>query len=266
MDGAVTIADGTNIDVTEGGAINAYVTASGFNGNLTTTDDTVQEVAQKFDDYVPDQIIGWVIKPSDTATAVADGKDAIVASAGMNGMNLVDVSCRVSAPNGATSGSTTVVLRRVRTGARMGDDTSQFDLTFSTPTVTVTWDSTGTDPGISTSTLAAGDEVDLSGFATAANNGHFTIASVGANYITFSNASGVENLNDTGVTIIPTRHRDMTSTGVTVAYNEYTASDETVDTSNDDVTTGDSIYADVTAITSGAAQKGLSCTATLQTP
>ncbi len=58
---------------------------------------------------------------------------------------------------------------------------------------------------------------------------------------------------------------DMTSTGVTIAYNEYTASDETVDTANDDVATGDKIYVDVNAVTS-AVQKGLSCTAVFQTP
>lgn len=59
---------------------------------------------------------------------------------------------------------------------------------------------------------------------------------------------------------------DMTSTGVTIDYNAYTASDETVNTSNDDVTTGDKIYVDVNAVTSGAAQLGLSCTAVFQTP
>jgi hypothetical protein len=58
---------------------------------------------------------------------------------------------------------------------------------------------------------------------------------------------------------------DMTSTGVTINYDEYTASDETVDTSNDDVQTGDKIYVDVNAITS-AAHQGLSCTAVFQTP
>jgi hypothetical protein len=58
---------------------------------------------------------------------------------------------------------------------------------------------------------------------------------------------------------------DMTSTGVTIAYNEYTASDETVDTSNDDLATGDKLYVDVNAVTT-AAQKGLSCTASFRLP
>ena len=58
---------------------------------------------------------------------------------------------------------------------------------------------------------------------------------------------------------------DMTSTGVTIGYDEYTASDETVDTSNDDLALGDKIYVDVNAITT-AAQKGLSVTCLFRLP
>jgi hypothetical protein len=122
--------------------------------------------------------IGWTVYDSDVDTAVADGKQSAIIPASMNGMNLIDVTCSVSSITGATSGTTTVVLRRVRS-------------------------------------------------ATAV---------------------------------------DMTSTGVTIDYNAYTASDETVNTSNDDVATGDKIYVDVNAVTAGAAQKGLSCTAVFQTP
>jgi hypothetical protein len=121
--------------------------------------------------------IGWTIKDSDVVTAVADGKQAAVIPASLNGMNLVDLTCSVSDLNSAASGTTTVVLRRVR-----------------------------------------------------------------------------------GATAV-----DMTSTGITIAYNEYTASDETVDTANDDVATGDKIFVDVNAVTS-AAQKGLYCTASFQLP
>lgn len=59
---------------------------------------------------------------------------------------------------------------------------------------------------------------------------------------------------------------DMTSTACTISYNAYTASDETVDTSNDDLQTGDKIFVDVNAVTTGAVQKGLSCTATFAKP
>ena len=58
---------------------------------------------------------------------------------------------------------------------------------------------------------------------------------------------------------------DMTSTGITIGYNEYTASDETVDTSNDDLATGDNLYVDINSVTT-AAQKGLHCTATFEAP
>lgn len=58
---------------------------------------------------------------------------------------------------------------------------------------------------------------------------------------------------------------DMTSAGVTIGYNEYTASDETVDAANDDLATGDKIFADVNAVTS-AVHKGLYCTAVFRLP
>jgi hypothetical protein len=122
--------------------------------------------------------IGWTVVDSDTETAVADGLQAAVIPASMNGMNLIDMTCSIYDQNSASGDATTVVLRRVRAG---------------TP-------------------------------------------------------------------------QDMTSTGVTIAHNEYTASDETVDTSYDDVATGDQIFVDINAITSGAAQLGLSCTAVFQTP
>jgi hypothetical protein len=119
----------------------------------------------------------WTVTAAATNTAVADGTDARVVPASMNGMNLVDLTCAVANLNSAASGATTVVIRRVRAG-------------------------------------------------TAAN---------------------------------------MTSTGVTINYNEYTASDETVDTASDDLATGDSLYLDVDAITTDP-HKGLSCTATFKTP
>lgn len=120
----------------------------------------------------------WMVKKSDTVTgAAADGIEAFVVPASMNGMNLVDVTCAVADLNSAASGATTVVLRRVR-----------------------------------------------------------------------------------GATAV-----DMTSTGVTINYDEHTASDETVNTSNDDIATGDKIYVDVKAVTT-ANHKGLGCTAMFRLP
>lgn len=119
----------------------------------------------------------WLIKNVTTDTAVADGLEAFVVPASLNGMNLVDLTCAVADLNSAASDATTVVLRRVRG-------------------------------------------------ATAA---------------------------------------DMTSVGVTINYDEYSASDETVDTANDDLATGDKIYVDVNAVTT-AVQKGLGCTASFRLP
>ena len=58
---------------------------------------------------------------------------------------------------------------------------------------------------------------------------------------------------------------DMTSTGVTIAFGDYTASDETVNTANDDLALGDNLYIDVNTVTT-AVQKGLSCTALFEVP
>lgn len=116
--------------------------------------------------------IGWHIKDTDVVTAVADGKQGAVIPESMNGMVLVGVTCKVDDLNSAASGTTTVVLRRVR-----------------------------------------------------------------------------------GATAV-----DMTSTGITIGYNEYAASDEVVDMANDDVVTGDTIFPDVNTVTSPA-HKGLGCTA-----
>lgn len=58
---------------------------------------------------------------------------------------------------------------------------------------------------------------------------------------------------------------DMLSTKITIG-DEYFASDEVIDTTKDDVLTGDQIYIDVDAIHTGTAPKGLSVTLTFQTP
>lgn len=71
----------------------------------------------------------------------------------------------------------------------------------------------------------------------------------------------------TGTTDIQVRRRragsdvDMLTDKITIG-DEYFASDETVNTSNDDVNTGDQIYIDVDAIHSGTAPLGLSVTLT----
>ncbi len=75
----------------------------------------------------------------------------------------------------------------------------------------------------------------------------------------------------TGTTDVQVRRRragsdvDMLSTRVTIGA-EYYASDEVINTSNDDLSTGDQIYIDVDAIHSGTAPKGLSVTLEFRLP
>lgn len=75
----------------------------------------------------------------------------------------------------------------------------------------------------------------------------------------------------TGTTDIQIRRRragsdvDMLSTKVTIG-DEWYASDEVINTSNDDLQTGDQLYPDVDAVHSGTAPKGLSVTLTFRKP
>ena len=75
----------------------------------------------------------------------------------------------------------------------------------------------------------------------------------------------------TGTTDVQVRARtggvdsDMLTTKVTIG-DEFFATDETVDTANDDVTTGDQIFIDVDAVHSGTAPLGLSTTLTFRLP
>lgn len=73
----------------------------------------------------------------------------------------------------------------------------------------------------------------------------------------------------TGTTDVQVRRRragaevDMLSTKVTIG-DEYFARDGVINTSNDDIATGDEIYVDVDAIHSGTAAKGLSVILTFE--
>ena len=93
----------------------------------------------------------------------------------------------------------------------------------------------------------------------------------GMNLVDFTCSVADLNSADSGeTTVVLRRVREgtvayMTSTGVTIDYNEHTASDEVIDTSNDDLATGDNLYVDISAVTT-AAQKGLHCTATFEAP
>lgn len=58
---------------------------------------------------------------------------------------------------------------------------------------------------------------------------------------------------------------DVTSTAVTIG-DEYFAADSVINTSNDDLATGDMLFFDVNAIHSGTAPNGLSCVGIAQRP
>lgn len=85
-------------------------------------------------------------------------------------------------------------------GKNLGDNTTQFDITNPAGTTfRYTYDGTGTNPGITALTAPIGATVYIYGatFATAANNGTFTVTGSGANYFEVTNASGGVESNRT---------------------------------------------------------------------
>jgi len=92
-------------------------------------------------------------------------------------------------------------IRKIQeTMTYFGDATTQFDITNpSGTTFRYTYDATGTDPVISSSTLSIGDVVEIFGFNfSAGNNVHKAILTgVGLNYFEITNASGVVESNKT---------------------------------------------------------------------
>lgn len=74
-----------------------------------------------------------------------------------------------------------------------GSSTTRFDITNpSGTTFRYTYDSTGTDPEISSSTVPIGTVLTINAQNfNAANNGTFTVTGVGSNYFEVTNASGV---------------------------------------------------------------------------
>ena len=102
------------------------------------------------------------------------------------------------------------------------------------------------------------------GLAVDAMLNGFNLIDVTARVHTLGGTSG-----ETTVNVVRRRgasNANMCSSGTTVGYNEYYAADETVDTGNDDLATGDWISIDVTGIPSGGAPSGLSVTLMFRKP
>jgi len=84
-------------------------------------------------------------------------------------------------------------------GTLRGDSTTQFDITLvSGTTYRYTWDTTGTNPSISSGTMPIGSVVSIhSPNFNAANNGVFVVTGVASGYFEVTNASGVAENNKT---------------------------------------------------------------------
>jgi hypothetical protein len=129
----------------------------------------------------------------------------------------------------------------------------------------------GEDPTTSTKEVT----IDVFDSGTAVSTGDGTIGYVipaSMNGMNLINAvAAVNDKGITGATDVMVRRRragtnaDMLSTPITIG-DEFFATDEVIDTTNDDVATGDIIYIDVDTIHSGTAPNGLSVTLEFRLP
>lgn len=110
----------------------------------------------------------------------------------------------------------------------MGSGTSQFDITNPAGnTYRYTWDGTGTDPAITSTTVPIGTYILVNGQNfNAANNGLFVVTGSGSTYFEVTNASGVVESNKTlGTGYIYNKYTKVLKVGST-AY-AYTGGEST---------------------------------------
>jgi len=97
----------------------------------------------------------------------------------------------------------------------------------------------------------------------------FTVPAYMTTFVLVAAIASVHTKGVTATTDIQLRRRrtgadvDMLSTKITIG-DEYFAADSVINTSYDDVITGDQIYVDIDTIHSGTAPKGLAVTLTFQ--
>ncbi len=113
------------------------------------------------------------------------------------------------------------------TFSTIGSSTTQFDITNpSGTTFRYTWDTTGTDPAITPTTVPVGTYIllEASNFS-AVNTGIFTVTAVGTNYFEITNASGLAENNKTiGTGFIYVKYtKVVVIDGVTYAYTGGTS-------------------------------------------
>lgn len=125
----------------------------------------------------------------------------------------------------------------------VGDSTSQFDVTNPAGTTfRYTFDGTGTDPNINTTTFPTGASVTISGTNLAAGNrGTFAVTGSGANYFEVTNASGVVESNKT----INTGSISVTGGSLGTDYDPESVSDLAIFDDRLWATTVDSLYSKV---------------------
>lgn len=171
--------------ITPSPAISAYVAGQTFtfkatNANTGTSTLNVSGLGTKTIKKINgDPLLSGNIVANQIVTVVYDGTDFIATS---------QLSTIPPVINIFSTASTVI-----------GDSTTQFDVTNpSGTTFRYTWDSTGTNPNITSSNPNVGDAVSIIGTNLAAGNqGVFIVTGSGTNYFEVTNASGVVESNKT---------------------------------------------------------------------
>jgi hypothetical protein len=256
-------------------------------GKIKTATSTTVNTGTATDEAVtPDALAGsnlgsrsaWVqVVAADTDCAAYAFAGVTFVDSSMNGMNLVDVLAGVVTPG--TTGTMTVNVSRTRVYT-LGDSTTQFDITRPAApdvnTTRYTYDGTGTDPGIADTLagLQAFDVIDIGAQNFNAGNNAVgqTITAVGANYFEITLATGTAETDKTIGTgfIRVAKTRNMLSTNMSIDSQERStltaATPAVINTSYDDVATGDLITSMIETVHSGTAAKGLYVVPTFRLP
>lgn len=176
--------------------------------DMTTTQKGIAEEATLAEidaDTAAGSVGRLAINPSTLATSKygtrlpsSAQKDAL---AGGGALGTPSTSNKFQTQDGVTAAiaATTNPIHRVYGASNLGDTTSQFDITNpSGTTARYTYDGTGTNPGITASTVPTGATVIIvSDSMTLANTGKFTVTNSGSNFFEVTNAAVVAETNKT---------------------------------------------------------------------
>lgn len=197
--GVLTYGTYVTSGLTQGDLCYASNTAGGINSGTAGTVPRVVGIAKDsthiyFDPNVQTTLYNYAVDTAGTDTYVAtfSGAQSVPYVGMLVAFKAITSNTGASTLNGK-------VLKKLQAVSIGGDSTTQFDITNTAGnTYRYTFDGTGTDPGISATTIPAGVGLVIQGQNfNAGNKGTFIVTGSGSNYFEITNASGVAENNKT---------------------------------------------------------------------